>query len=300
MLAIVIPYYKLTYFEATLESLANQTDKRFRVYIGDDTSPEDPKELLEKYNEKLDFFYKRFKENLGGISLVKQWERCIALTSEEEWLMILGDDDYLGETVISSWYENYNQFYKESTVIRYSSKIVYEESNMVTASYKHPLWESATDAYWRKFLHETRSSMSEYVFARQAFNKHHFYNYPLAWHSDDRAWIDFSDNKPIYTINKSIVYVRISAMNISGKIDNVNEKKASQMLFYKYIIAKKLHYYTKKQRLYFLLKYENEILVDGKSAISEWLYLLFYYTKHFEYVAFKKFIKNFLNALSPS
>lgn len=39
MLAIVIPYYKITFFEDTLESLAHQTDKRFKVYIGDDASP---------------------------------------------------------------------------------------------------------------------------------------------------------------------------------------------------------------------------------------------------------------------
>jgi hypothetical protein len=35
MLAIVIPYYKRTFFEETLQSLANQTDKRFQVFIGD-------------------------------------------------------------------------------------------------------------------------------------------------------------------------------------------------------------------------------------------------------------------------
>jgi len=38
MLAIVIPYYKRTFFEETLQSLANQTDKRFQVYVGDDTN----------------------------------------------------------------------------------------------------------------------------------------------------------------------------------------------------------------------------------------------------------------------
>ena len=35
MLAIVIPYYKYTFFEETLISLSNQTDKRFKIYIGD-------------------------------------------------------------------------------------------------------------------------------------------------------------------------------------------------------------------------------------------------------------------------
>ena len=48
MLAIIIPYFKLTFFEETLKSLASQTSKRFKVYIGDDASPEGPSNWLEK------------------------------------------------------------------------------------------------------------------------------------------------------------------------------------------------------------------------------------------------------------
>lgn len=52
-LAIVIPFFKLDYFEKTLESLANQTNKNFNLYIGDDFSPETPLKLLEKYKDKI-------------------------------------------------------------------------------------------------------------------------------------------------------------------------------------------------------------------------------------------------------
>ena len=84
MLAIIIPYFKLTFFEETLKSLANQTDKIFKVYIGNDASPENPKIVLEKYENKLNFKYKKFETNLGSFSLVKQWERCIDLIEDEE------------------------------------------------------------------------------------------------------------------------------------------------------------------------------------------------------------------------
>ena len=73
MLAIVIPYYKRSFFKETLQSLANQTDKRFKVYIGDDASPENPLDLLEHYKGSFDFEYKRFETNEGATSLVKQW-----------------------------------------------------------------------------------------------------------------------------------------------------------------------------------------------------------------------------------
>ncbi len=112
MLAIVIPYFKLIFFEETLQSLANQTDNRFKVYIGDDASPENPSDLLEKYQGQFDFGYHKFKENLGGVSLVKQWERCIALSQKEEWIMILGDDDLLDHSIVALWQEKYIIFNK--------------------------------------------------------------------------------------------------------------------------------------------------------------------------------------------
>lgn len=166
MLAIVIPYYKLTFFEATLESLASQTDQRFKVYIGDDASAENPSGLLEHYKGKFDFEYHRFKENLGGVSLTKQWERCIALSGNEEWLMILGDDDYLDENVIASWYKHYNSFCNDSNIIRFATKIVNEVSVVISNAFLHPEFETAGDSWYRKFKGQTRSSLSEYIFKR--------------------------------------------------------------------------------------------------------------------------------------
>ena len=217
MLAIIIPYYKLTFFEETLRSLSNQTDKRFKVYIGDDASPENPSKLLNEFQGNFDFVYHRFEENLGSISLTKHWERCIDLSEKEDWLMILGDDDFLGETVIELWNKNFDAFYKKAEVIRFATKMIVQKNNEISDICEHPIWEKATDAYLRKFNHLTRSSLSEYVFSKKTFNKYHFYNYPLAWNSDDQAWLDFSDNKPIFTINECVVYVRLSSSNISGK-----------------------------------------------------------------------------------
>ena len=109
MIAIVIPYYKFAFFEETLKSLANQTNKNFMVYIGDDASPEDPTSLLQNYKDKFEFIYYRFENNLGSKSLVKQWERCIAMTQGEEWIKILGDDDVIGNYVVESFYKNYEK-----------------------------------------------------------------------------------------------------------------------------------------------------------------------------------------------
>lgn len=294
MLAIIIPYYKIDFFEETLHSLANQTNKNFKVYIGDDASPDSPEDILKKFHGKFDFVYHRFEKNLGSVSLTKQWERCIDLSGDEEWLMILGDDDFLGNTVVELWYQKFDAFFSKSEVIRFATKIVEQQTNSVSETYFHPIWERATESFYRKFTHLTRSSLSEHIFTRKAFLKYRFTNYPLAWNSDDRAWLDFSGKKPIYSINDSVVFVRISSVNISGKIDNIEKKNLSVIAFYKFLIEKKIKYYSVLQREKIIRFYENEIKKQRDLKLSEWLFLLFFYLKYLDFNSIKKFSKRFL------
>lgn len=296
MLAIVIPYYKLPFFDATLKSLASQTNKSFNVYIGDDASSETPTDLLDRYKGEFDFVYHRFESNLGGFSLTQQWDRCIAMTSGEEWIMILGDDDVLEETVVASWYNNYGLFSEKSNVVRFASKIIYEDKQKVSEMYIHPIWESATDSFYRKFENVTRSSLSDYVFSRASYIKNGFQDYHLAWHSDDRAWLDLSENKPIFTINESLVYVRISKNSISGKVDNLHKKEIETLKFYKFIVLNKLKFYNKLQQKKLLDIYENTIKKNRKPYLSEWFIIFFSYLKYFHYYSLKRVLKRFIKS----
>lgn len=294
MLAIVIPYYKRTFFEATLQSLTNQTDKGFKVYIGDDASPENPRELLEKYKDQFNFVYHRFEENLGGTSLVRQWERCLALSSDEEWIMILGDDDALGDNVIASWYTNYNFFKRESNLVRFATKIIQEETNTISSVYTHPIWEQNSEFFYRNFKGQTRSSLSEYVFTRKSYLKYGFKDYPLAWHSDCYAWLEFPDGKMIYTINEAIVFFRISKINISGIQDDLDLKKQLKIQFIKDVLTKKLMLFKKYQRLELLMFYEATIKKSRKLTMKEWFFLIRLYLINFGIIPFIKSIRRFL------
>lgn len=131
-LAIVIPYYKLTYLEETLISLKNQTDQRFNLYIGDDCSPENPSELIEKYSDIIKI-YKRFDTNIGGMYLTKQWERCIDnLVEDEEWIMLLCDDDLLDVNIVEEFYNLIsNRPSLNENVIKYATRIVNEDGSKI-------------------------------------------------------------------------------------------------------------------------------------------------------------------------
>ena len=276
MLAIIIPFYKLTFFEATLQSLAHQSDKRFKVYIGDDASPEDCTALLQKFEGQIDFIYHRFETNIGSNSLTQQWERCIALSDDEEWLMILGDDDVLGENVIAEFYKAKQQLDEENiNVFKVASVIINETGKDISPIYLHPVKEKAAVAYFKHFIGESRSSLSEYIFRRSCYNQYKFTNFPLAWHADDKAWLDFSQGGFLYGCNDAIVQVRLSSENISGRNDNISLKRKARMLFLEDIIRYKWDYFTNPQRNVFLFDF-GILIKENKEITFKRVFLVFY------------------------
>lgn len=295
MLAIVIPYYKFAFFEAVLESLANQTSKHFRVYIGDDASPENPSELLKKYKEQFDYVYHHFEENLGSISLVKQWDRCIALSGEEQWLMILGDDDVLSSTCVEDFYNCKEVIEKNKcNVIRYSTIEIDKNNRQISKEYVHPTFEKATDFFYRRIRNKTRSSLSEYVFNREVYNRYRFFNYDLAWYSDDRAWLEFSESNFIYSINSSQVKFRLSSENISRINYKEKEKKTVKVQFFSFLIFNFLSNFNREQRRYLLLHYEQMIYKIKGATFSFWLALFWLFFKNLYFLQSIKFTRRFL------
>ncbi|PWA09937.1 glycosyltransferase [Flavobacterium laiguense] len=299
MLAIIIPYYKLTFFDATLQSLANQTNQKFKVYIGDDASPENPTDLLEKYKGKFDFLHHRFDKNLGRTSLIKQWERCIALSGNEEWIMILGDDDVLDDNVVESFYSHFREFNGLSNVVRFATVELNEKDHSISNIYVHPRLEKGLNFFIRKLKWETRSSLSEYVFKRQAYLKHHFKEYFSGFYSDDMAWIDFSEDKPIYTINESVVTIRISDISLSGIADRDIVKQA-EYLYLNFFYDNKLSCLSKTNRLFVLKKIEFYHYFSHTANFKAWFHLYIKYWSNFDIKELYRFHKRILIELLKS
>lgn len=249
-LAIVIPYYKIDFFEKCLQSLSKQTCKDFTVYIGNDNSPNNPEEIINKYADQIAINYKKFESNLGGKHLTKQWDRCIEISLGEPWLMILGDDDELGANCVEKFYENLHKIEESNIqVIKFATLEINEKDEEISEKYIHPQFEKSTTAYYKKLIGKGRSSLSEYIFSRNAYNKYGFKEFPLAFGSDNLAWIEFSDCGLIYTINQAVVYFRISTVNISGKTHFAKREKLHAMyLTKKYLLQNYAHAFTQDER----------------------------------------------------
>ena len=248
-LAIVIPYYKITFFRETLQSLADQTDQRFKVYIGNDSSPENPEGLLQEFEGKFKFVYKKFEENVGSISLTKQWERCIEMMEDEEWFMILGDDDYLSHNATEEFFKNQKTIEKNFiTVIKLNSAIINAHGVLQSEKKPEPLLKSAIGHFFDKFVYEHRSSLSEHIFAKKNYEKFKFVDLPLAWHTDDLAILEFSEFKNILFLENAKCFVRVSSESISGKTSEFNNQKRNATKMFFDHICKNLNKFSKEEK----------------------------------------------------
>ncbi|WP_264535041.1 glycosyltransferase family 2 protein [Flavobacterium sp. N1736] len=293
MLAIIVPYYKYSFFETTLKSLTNQTNKNFKVYIGDDCSPENPIDLLEKYKSEIDFVYQKFENNLGKDSLVKHWERCLNLASTEEWFIILGDDDVLANNYVASFYNNINIINNDYKVVRFASCNIDENGNETSKLFQNPVIESSVDFFFK----ERRSSLSEYVFNKKKALEIGFKDFPLAWCTDILAVLELSDFGNVYTINDAIAYIRVSDKSISGnkKLDKLKSQAAFEFLHYLLVLNKNVFNTFQRDEL---LKEIKGLYLNDKKNISFFLRLSKVYISKFLFKAYFNFLKQIFRSLS--
>ena len=213
-LAIVIPAYKADFLDTTLKSIAQQTNKQFTLYIGDDNSPDDLRSIIDKYQGKIKTVYHRFEENLGGSDLVKHWERCIDLTKNEEWIWLFSDDDIMSPTCVDDFYkeiDNVNHY----DLVRFNVKVIDNTGNKLR-EIKYPQELSSKALYTEKIAGHLECFVVEYIFRRSTYLKYNgFVKFDLAWGSDLATWVNFGERNNILTLNSPGISWRSSGVNIS-------------------------------------------------------------------------------------
>ena len=235
-LAIIIPAYKIDFFDDTLKSLAAQTCKDFTVYVGDDCSPNDFKGLVDKYEDKMDIIYHRFTENLGGKDLVGHWTRCVALTKDEPWLWLFSDDDVMDERCVDSFFrEN-----KDYDLYHFNVNVIDSNGEVIREVKPFPTITSSESFYKAKVGSKIESFVVEYIFSRHSYEEiGGFVHFDMAWGSDIATWVSIGKKKGIKTIPDSVIYWRQSDKNITPNRNNeiVFRKAMADVNYFKWANA---------------------------------------------------------------
>ncbi|HEY4194325.1 MAG TPA: glycosyltransferase family A protein [Mucilaginibacter sp.] len=230
-LAIIIPAYKIKYFDAALSSIAAQTNKNFKVYVCDDGSKEDIKSVTDKYLNQLNIQYYRFEDNAGKKNLVKHWNRSVEL-ADEEWIWLFSDDDIMSPGCVQGFFDALQATKGKHNVYRFNIEMINADGEIICIKEPHPEKESGYQFLQRRLLSKSLSAAVEYIFKKKAFEQNSgFVNFPLAFCSDDASWIAFAGDLDIFTIQSEKVYWRSSNTNISSA-RGLHRNKIDAMLGY--------------------------------------------------------------------
>ncbi|WP_051697909.1 glycosyltransferase family 2 protein [Prevotella sp. 10(H)] len=275
-IAIIIPAYKSEFLSFTLDSLSNQTDKNFRVYIGDDNSPANLYEIVSRYEDNLKIFYKRYKKNMGGKDLVAHWNRCLEMIQDEAWFIMFSDDDLMDPDCIKLLREEIQK--SDNDVFHFNLKIIDTEGNITNTPPQYPGNLSSIDFFKQLYSYKIDARMPEFVFRLSHFRKTGgFIPFNLAMCSDNATVMNCAYEKGIRTIENAYVQWRYSGKNVSSSTDSVpvNEKMFKALIdFFNWTIRFCKRYnikypFTFRQRMAFLLE-QREIKAQIIDIEKSW------------------------------
>lgn len=237
-LAIIVPAYKKTFLSQSLQSIFSQTDQRFNLYVGNDNSPEDIDGIIEKYLCHPNLFYKKFDNNLGSKSLVKQWERCIEMMGDEEWIWLFSDDDVMDKTAVENFYKMKPE---PNNVYRFNLNII-DKENKLLSEVEYNRIESVFSFLSNRLRYKYNNVITNYIFSRKSYRRvEGFVDFPLAWGSDDASIIQFAEAGEILLIEGCKISWRSSGANISMIINKElgGKKILARIAFIKWLYKNK-------------------------------------------------------------
>jgi len=215
-LAVVVPAFKPDFFPQTLASVAAQTDRRFRLYVGVDGSVFDPAAEIGALAAGLDVVQRRFPKRLGPLGLSRHWQRCIEMTSEP-WVWLFGDDDRMGAGCVADFHRALDLTRGGYDVYRFNCSVIDRNGALVGPHSLHPRVETAREFLLARLRRTHVSVMPVYVFARGAYEREGgLVHLPLAWNADDASCYRFARRTGVHTLDGGVVEWRLSDINLSS------------------------------------------------------------------------------------
>lgn len=224
-LAIIIPAYKGLFFTQTLDSLAGQSNKNFKIYVGDDNSPDNIQQIVERYTNRLNIAYHKFPNNIGGKNLVNQWNRCVSLIENEKWIWLFSDDDIADSNCVETFFKTIKQDSEKYDVYRFDTRVI-DDSNVIIGENESPFEENAYDMCIDILQLKRGHCMPDHIFRKSTYDDlggFVFTNYAQA--ADWATSINFATKKGICSMKNAKISWRYGNNNISGSAYKSNHEK---------------------------------------------------------------------------
>lgn len=266
-LMVVIPFYKVNFFEALLSSLSAQSSSEFEVFVGNDASDDEAVNLCEKYMAKLDIRYHKFDKRLGHEDLAGQWNRCIHFAGSAEWIWVVPDDDVPSLNCIEE--------IRAATVVadEVAANVIHIPCLTIDRMGESlgercdfaPVMDSGEFYLGQLKGLASGLTLANTVYRRSAFDKAGgFMSLPKAWGSDHATTLAVASGGPVVTVPSAWLGFRMSGENISSDNSDGIEKLGARLEFARWLGANTPEWYgaevSKELMKWFYLKGEFYVL----------------------------------------
>lgn len=250
LFSFILPAYKAKFLKQAIDSILNQDYDCFELIIVDDCSPEDLHDIVSSFDDsRIKYF--RNKENIGGVSLVKQWNHSIGY-ARGEYLILAADDDLYMPNFLITILELIKK-YPKVDLLRSRVELINEDNELIGIDGVTPEYTSKYQ-YLYYWLNATIfTCIGNYVFRTSAIKESGFIDFPCAFGSDTASTVNMSINGVANT-SEMLFKFRLSSIHLSSNKLKLYEKlEANNQLFAWF---KKLNY-TKPDNPIDLYCYRN-------------------------------------------
>lgn len=229
--SFVLPAYKSDFLGSSISSILSQIEIDFELIIVNDASPYDLDSIVNAFSDSRIRYIKN-EINLGGKSLVSQWNKCLSYASGD-YVVLASDDDTYTPDYLSEM-RQLVQLYPDVDIYSTRKLIIDEKDNVVDIDGYLGEYMSCIDYMTQLFSHRVYSSISNFMFNRRKLMEvGGFINFPVAWYSDDAIVIKMA-NKGIAVSPKCLFSFRFSGQNLSTikNMEVFNKKLSATSQFY--------------------------------------------------------------------
>lgn len=269
LISFVLPAYKIRFLDQAIRSILNQSYSNIELVIVNDASPEHLEDVVDQFEDPRIKYY-RNAENIGGKSLVAQWNHCINY-AQGSYIVLAADDDIYEPDFAMNCISLANK-YPEVDLIRSRVAQIDEMNELIGIDGVLP--ESCSKHqflyYWINATAFT--CIGNYMFKSTALLAKKFIDFPFGYGADVASAISLAENGVANT-SEMLFNFRISTIQLSSSHEHLIPKLKATTMLYRWLMNlnyqvadNKLDIYcqqrTKHSALYLKCKYDyyNQVI----------------------------------------
>lgn len=223
--SILIPAYKSLYLYEAINSVVNQNYDDWELIVVDDFSPNNIKEILDKFSDQRISYY-RNEYNIGAKELVKNWNSSLQYCTGD-YVLCMGDDDVLLPSCLSDYYDLIQKF-PDLNVYHAKTQLIDEESTICHLQESRPEFETGFEMLYNLWAYKRHQFIGDFLFSRRwLYSVGGYVYFPYAYSSDWVTAFWAASDKGIANGQNFMFQYRINRYTISVTGDVEGKLSAS-------------------------------------------------------------------------